>query len=76
MVYLRARFERQRRKLTLKQAAALSKMTEYEVSIIETGRLIPTEAQLKKLAAAYGLPPEELLKQVDDVLTSEAESRQ
>jgi transcriptional regulator with XRE-family HTH domain len=50
-------------------------MTEYEVSIIENGRLIPTEAQLKKLAAAYELRPEELLKKVDDVLTSEVESR-
>jgi len=76
MLYLRARFERQRRKLTLKQAAALARMTEQEVSFIENGRLRPTDAQLKKLAAAYELPPEELLKHVNDVLTSEAESRQ
>jgi transcriptional regulator with XRE-family HTH domain len=53
--YLRARHERQRRDLTLKALALLSGLTTAEISLIETGRLTPTPAQLEKLARAFGI---------------------
>lgn len=67
MLYLRARFERHRRRLTLKDAAKLTKLTSTELSLIERGRLVPTEAQLGKMTAAYGVAANELLKQVESV---------
>jgi transcriptional regulator with XRE-family HTH domain len=70
MPYLRARYERQRRNLTLNSAAKLAKLTTMELSLIERGRLIPTTAQLAKLVAVYEVAAEDLLKQVDDVPTT------
>ena len=62
---LRARFERQRRNWTLKQTAFFSTLTPTEISLIETGRLKPTDAQLAKLAHAFRIaPPSVLLKPV------------
>jgi transcriptional regulator with XRE-family HTH domain len=62
---LRARFERQRRNWTLKQTAFFSTLTTAEISLIETGRLTPTDAQLEKLARAFRVsPPSVLLKPV------------
>jgi transcriptional regulator with XRE-family HTH domain len=59
--YLRARHERQRRDLTLKALALLSGLTTAEISLIETGRLTPTPAQLEKLARAFGIAPASVL---------------
>lgn len=61
---LRARYERQRRDWTLKQTAFFSNLTTAEISLIETGRLIPTAAQLAKLAHAFRVDASLLLRPV------------
>jgi hypothetical protein len=59
--YLRARLERQAADLNLKQASLLSGLTAAEISLIETGRLVPTQAQLEKLARVFPVSPASLL---------------
>src|SRR5947208_8796126 len=62
--FLRLRYERLARRLSLDKAGRLSGMTSAEVSLIENGRLVPSAQQLEKLAKAFHVPANVLLKPV------------
>ncbi|HXG69769.1 MAG TPA: helix-turn-helix transcriptional regulator [Gemmatimonadaceae bacterium] len=61
---LRLRFERTNRRLSQHALAQVAHIPQPQIAQIELGRLIPTPAQLKRLAAALGVPAYELLKDV------------
>lgn len=65
----RLRFERIKRGWTQRQLGDLARVRQVDVSFIETGRLRPTEEQLRRLARALGIsPPDVLLRPVKVVL--------
>jgi transcriptional regulator with XRE-family HTH domain len=67
---LRIRYERTLiRKLTQNEVGVLARIPQPVVSSIEIGRLKPTEKQLARLAAVFGVAPDDLLK---DVVVMEA----
>lgn len=61
---LRVRFERTNRKLSQQAVASAAQIPQPALSQIEIGRLKPTSAQLSRLAAVFGVPPDELLKDI------------
>lgn len=61
---LRIRYERQIRKWTQGDLGDLSDIPQATVSLIEIGRLLPTPAQLDRLARALGVPASVLLREV------------
>lgn len=60
----RLKFERTNRQLSQATIAALTRIAQPRVSQIETGRLTPTPAQLKRLAVALKVPASQLLEEV------------
>lgn len=61
---LRLHFERSHRKLSQAQVARAARIPQPYVSAIERGRLVPTADELQRLAAVFGVPPGDLLKDV------------
>jgi transcriptional regulator with XRE-family HTH domain len=61
---LRLRYERFRRGLSQAGIAAAARVPQPMVSLIERGRLVPTPAQLTRLAAVLDIPPDDLLRDV------------
>ncbi len=57
-------YERKARKLSQMTLARAAGINQPDLSMIERGRLVPTEAQLARIAAALDLPAGELLKEV------------
>jgi transcriptional regulator with XRE-family HTH domain len=64
VLVLRIRFERQNRQQSQTRIARVARIAQPVLSQIETGRLIPTPAQLVRLAAVFDVEPSELLKNV------------
>ena len=60
----RLRFERQNKRLSQTGVARVARIPQPTLSSIEIGRLKPTEAQLVRLAAVFGVAPDDLLKDV------------
>ena len=60
----RLKFERISRNLSQHEVARRAHIAQPVVSQIENGRLTPTPAQLQRLAAAYRVPADELLREV------------
>lgn len=59
---LRLKYERDSLQLRQEDVAALAGLWQWQVSLIERGRLVPLPDQLERLAAVFGVdPPEELL---------------
>lgn len=58
---LRLKFERQHRQLSQHAVASLAHIPQPQVSQIERGRLKPSEAQLRRLADVFHVPPTDLL---------------
>jgi transcriptional regulator with XRE-family HTH domain len=61
---LRIRFERTNRRLSQTCVANVARIPQPALSAIEVGRLRPTPAQLQRLAAVFGVAPDDLLKDV------------
>ena len=57
-------FERTQRRLSQKAVADLTGICQPTVSHIELGRVHPTPDELRRLAAVFGLAPEDLLTNV------------
>ena len=62
----RTKHERTRpdRRWSQKAVSLGANIPQPTISLIEQGRLIPTPAQLKRLADVFGVAPEDLLKDV------------
>jgi transcriptional regulator with XRE-family HTH domain len=60
----RLKFERQNKQLSQAGVAAAAWVPQPTVSAIESGRLRPTPTQLARLAAVFGVAPDDLLKDV------------
>jgi transcriptional regulator with XRE-family HTH domain len=61
---LRLKFERSNRKVSQTAVAQAARIPQPTLSSIEIGRLKPTEAQLERLAAVFGVAPDDLLTDV------------
>jgi transcriptional regulator with XRE-family HTH domain len=64
---LRLKYERLQRRMSQSGVGAAARIHQPTVTLIENGRLIPTPAQLQRLANVFGLPPEALLKPIEIV---------
>ena len=65
----RLRFERLQRHMTQHDVARRARVAQPVISLIERGRLIPTDDQIARLASVFRIhPPEAILEQVN-VLT-------
>ena len=62
---LRLKFLRLQRNLSQKTLGVLARVSPCDVSLIETGRFIPTPGQLAKLAVVFDVPSESLLQHVE-----------
>ncbi|HLG59897.1 MAG TPA: helix-turn-helix transcriptional regulator [Vicinamibacterales bacterium] len=60
-LFLRVRYERQKRRLSIKNAGRLAGLTTAEISLIENGRPAPSPGQLEKLGKAYHVSPAAVL---------------
>jgi transcriptional regulator with XRE-family HTH domain len=60
----RLTYERRHRRLPQRLVAAATHVPQPDLSQIEIGRLVPTRQQLQRLSAFYGVPPDDLLKDV------------
>lgn len=63
---LEAKRRRILRELSQKKLGVLTNLSQAQVSLIEAGRLIPTDKQRKNLAFVLGCAPERLLDIVPD----------
>jgi transcriptional regulator with XRE-family HTH domain len=61
---LRLKFERQNRQQSQMRVASVARIAQSVLSQIERGRLVPTDDELQRLAAVFGVPPDDLLKDV------------
>jgi transcriptional regulator with XRE-family HTH domain len=61
---LRLQFERNNRHISQAALGRATRIAQPHISLIEQGRLIPTNAQLARLGAFFGLPPHQLMKDV------------
>lgn len=64
-------FERRQRGWSQDTLADLSGISRPTISLIESGRLLPTPAHAERLSAALGLVPHALLLTVDGCLLAE-----
>jgi transcriptional regulator with XRE-family HTH domain len=60
-LFLRVRYERLRRRLSIKNAGRLAGLTTAEISLLESGRLTPSPSQMARLGKAYQVEPASLL---------------
>lgn len=60
-LYLRAKYERQRRGLTQAEVAAKACLAQTLISAIETGRVNPSPDELAALGRAFGITPASVL---------------
>ena len=60
----RLKFERTNRRLTQHTVAVLTRIHQPVIAQIENGRLTPTPEQLERLAYAFRVAPEDLLRDV------------
>jgi transcriptional regulator with XRE-family HTH domain len=60
----RLKFERTSRKITQQTVETVSGVPQPIISLVETGRLIPTTEHRRQLAAVFGVAPDDLLKEV------------
>ena len=60
----RLRYERKTRRLSQIGLGKAVRINQPDLSQIERGILVPTEAQLARLAAHFNVPAHELLKEV------------
>ena len=61
---LRLKFLRLERELSQRELAVLAKVTQPELSRIESGRTNPNQRELQALARALGCAPDQLLDHV------------
>ena len=61
---LRLELERRERRWTQSDIGQLAKIHQPDISLIEQGRLKPTPAQLDRLARAFSIPPDAVLRPV------------
>ena len=71
----RLRFLRLERRLSQRQVASLIRVTQPELSRIETGRMNPTDRELSALARLFNCAAEHLLDPVVDAFLDHAEGR-
>lgn len=57
-------FKRRERRWTQAQVAQLARINQPVVSLIEQGRFIPTPDQLARLARAFDIPADDVLRPV------------
>lgn len=57
----RLKLERQNRKISQARLAHATRIAQPVISQIENGRLVPMPSQLARLAAVFGVLPEDLL---------------
>jgi len=57
-------FLRRERELTQWKLGQAAQITNYKISQIECGKLVPTAAESQRLAEALGVSPETLTKEV------------
>ena len=60
----RIKLERTDRKISQHAVETVSGVPQPVISLAENGRLIPTPEQLRRLAAVFGVAPDDLLKDV------------
>jgi len=60
----RLKLERRRRRLSQQTVEIVSGVPQPVISLAETGRLVPTPEQLRRLADVFGITPHELLQDV------------
>lgn len=58
---LRLHYERLKRNLKQREVADLAKFNQSHLSLIELGRLQPTDEQLDRLSRFYGITPASVL---------------
>ena len=56
------------RELSQRQLGVLTHLSQAQISLIEAGRLIPTDRQRKALSSVLGCPESRLLERVDDLV--------
>lgn len=61
---LRLKFERTHRQLSQHAVGLVVHLPQPYIASIERGRMIPSPTQLQRLAAFFGVKPEDLLKDV------------
>ncbi len=61
---LNSKFVRMLRGKTQHQVSLLTEIPSYRLSVIESGKVIPTEEELERLAAALDTTPENLVREV------------
>lgn len=61
---LNSKFVRMLRGKTQHQVSLLTEIPSYRLSVIESGKVTPTEGELKRLAAALDTTPENLVREV------------
>lgn len=71
----RLKFERTRRHLSQEALGCIVQMTQPEVGLVEQGRLIPTAAQLQRLATVFGVPAARLLQPMAEARSRDAAGR-
>jgi transcriptional regulator with XRE-family HTH domain len=69
---LRIKYERLERRWSQAQLAAVARLTQPAVALVENGRLIPTPDQRERLARALDVPTEVLLQPVEIVAEQHA----
>jgi len=67
---IRLKFERTKRGWSQQECAARAKMHGTEISRIENGRARPWPTQEPRLFALFGIPVEDLLKDVEITIVS------
>ena len=60
----RLKYERKQRRQSQQTLARLVGLNQPDLSQIERGILIPTPVQLQRISEAYGIAPDDLLKEV------------
>jgi len=60
------KFVREFRGKTQHQVSLLTEIPSYRLSVIETGKVVPTKGELERLAAALETTPENLTKRLTE----------
>ncbi len=63
---LNAKFVRMLRGKSQFQVSLLTEIPSYRLSVIESGKVTPTEGELRSLAAALDTTPENLVREVSE----------
>ena len=63
---MNSKFVRMLRGKSQFQVSLLTEIPSYRLSVIESGKVVPTEEELERLAAALDTTPENLVREVSE----------